>query len=150
LIRAKGKGSILAHLKSKNWAQELEAAYSDNKYHTLLEIEVRVTSEGLKHWKGIGDIIFGYFQIIRNLKSSKKHKLFKELKAIYDIDWNTKTRLEKFFGIFRIFLIFRKTKFYNCKIGRYKCIQQLRRYGFESCSISTKRMADWKGCNFQF
>lgn len=68
LIGHEGPGSILAYIKAKGWANGLGAGGSSLCPGSgIFNISVKLTEDGLKHYKEIVKIIFQYIAMIREL-----------------------------------------------------------------------------------
>lgn len=66
LIGHEGPGSILAHIKAKGWANGLGAGGSSLCPGSgLFNINVKLTEDGLTHYKEVTKIIFQYIAMIR-------------------------------------------------------------------------------------
>ena len=66
LVGHEGPGSILAHLKAKGWANELSAGPSPVCPGTsFFSIGIRLTTEGLKNYRGIIKIVFQYMAMLK-------------------------------------------------------------------------------------
>jgi insulysin len=72
LIGHEGPGSILAYIKAKGWANGLGAgASSPCPGSGLFQISVKLTEDGLKHYKEIVKIIFQYIAMVREVEPRK-------------------------------------------------------------------------------
>ncbi|KAJ4293507.1 metalloprotease [Kalmusia sp. IMI 367209] len=68
LIGHEGPGSILSYIKAKGWANGLGAGGSSICPGSgIFNISVKLTEEGLKHYKDIVKIIFQYIAMVREL-----------------------------------------------------------------------------------
>ena len=66
LIGHEGPGSVLAYLKAKGWANALSAGgHPVCPGSALFMLQVRLTEDGLKHYKDIVKVIFQYFAMLR-------------------------------------------------------------------------------------
>lgn len=67
LIGHEASGSLLAHLKSLGWANELSAGgHTVSKSNALFSIDIDLTEEGLKHNEGVTHIVFQYIEMLKN------------------------------------------------------------------------------------
>jgi len=68
LLGHEGKGSILALLKEKSWADELSVSvgFSDNAQESSLYLGINLTQVGLKHTDEITNLIFQYIRLLQN------------------------------------------------------------------------------------
>lgn len=72
LIGHEGPGSILAHIKTKGWANGLGAGGSSLCPGSgVFNISVKLTEDGLKHYKEIVKIIFQYIAMVREQPPQK-------------------------------------------------------------------------------
>ncbi|KAF2191778.1 LuxS/MPP-like metallohydrolase [Zopfia rhizophila CBS 207.26] len=72
LIGHEGPGSILAYIKAKGWANGLGAGGSSLCPGSgLFNINVKLTEDGLTHYKEVTKIIFQYIAMIRELPPQK-------------------------------------------------------------------------------
>ncbi|KAF2871159.1 Metalloenzyme, LuxS/M16 peptidase-like protein [Massariosphaeria phaeospora] len=72
LIGHEGPGSILAHIKAKGWANSLGAGGSSLCPGSgLFGINIKLTEDGLKHYKEVTKIVFQYIAMIRNQPPQK-------------------------------------------------------------------------------
>jgi len=78
LLGHEGKGSILALLKEKGWADEMSASsgFNNNDQESSLFLGINLTQEGLKHTDAVVDIVFQYIRLMQN--SGVQKWLFKE------------------------------------------------------------------------
>lgn len=67
LIGHEASGSLLAHLKSLGWANELSAGgHTVSKNNALFSIDIDLTEEGLKHHESVTHIAFQYIEMLKN------------------------------------------------------------------------------------
>lgn len=67
LIGHEGSGSLLAHLKSLGWANELSAGgHTVSKSNAFFCIDIDLTDEGLKHHEDVTHTIFQYIEMLKN------------------------------------------------------------------------------------
>ncbi len=68
LLGHEGKGSILALLKEKGWADELSVSvgFSDNAQESSLYLSINLTQKGLKHTDEITNLVFQYIRLLQN------------------------------------------------------------------------------------
>ncbi|CAG5099428.1 Oidioi.mRNA.OKI2018_I69.XSR.g16523.t1.cds [Oikopleura dioica] len=89
------KGSILSYLKQKDWAHEIYAGNSgqaceENKYHSELSIQFRLTEAGLENWEKVVAAVFSYLKMLEALSEDERLRIFNEIKKIEAINWATK------------------------------------------------------------
>ena len=86
LIGDEGKGSLLALLKSLNWAEALSAgSFFANSDDAFFQINIRLTEEGLQQ---TGQIVALTFALINHIeKSGMEQWRFDELKKLSEIDF---------------------------------------------------------------
>jgi insulysin len=66
LLGHEGKGSILAMLKEKHWANELSAGESRSCLDwSSFSLSIDLTPEGLKHWQEVVEVVFAYLALLR-------------------------------------------------------------------------------------
>jgi insulysin len=64
-IGHEGPGSILSYLKRKGWGIELGAGTTTQTQHfSLFDISIKLTVDGLQHYKEILAVVFGYIHTI--------------------------------------------------------------------------------------
>ncbi|MDC9729432.1 MAG: insulinase family protein [Methyloprofundus sp.] len=85
LLGHEGKGSVLALLKAKGWADEMSAStgFSHNQHESSLYLGINLTQEGLNHADAIIDIVFQYIRLMQ--KEGVQKWLFKEQQQMADL-----------------------------------------------------------------
>ena len=85
LLGHEGKGSILALLKEKGWADEMSAStgFSHNSQESSLYLGVNLTQEGLNHTDDVIDIVFQYIHLMQ--RSEVQEWLFREQQQMADL-----------------------------------------------------------------
>lgn len=67
LIGHEGSGSLLAHLKSLGWANELSAGgHTVSKDNAFFNIDIDLTDEGLKNYENVTHTVFQYVEMLKN------------------------------------------------------------------------------------
>lgn len=67
LIGHEGSGSLLAHLKSLGWANELSAGgHTVSKGNAFFCIDIDLTDEGLDNHENVAHIVFQYIEMLKN------------------------------------------------------------------------------------
>src|SRR6202034_3481711 len=92
LIGHEGPGSIMAYIKSKGWANGLSAgAYSVCPGTPgIFNCQIRLTEDGLKHYK---EIVKAFFQYVSLLKETPPQEwIFDEQKGLADVDFKFKQK----------------------------------------------------------
>jgi len=91
LIGHEGPGSILAYLKEKGWANALSAGGSPiTTKAAFFEIDIKLTTDGLKHWKEVVKVVFQYITILRS--QPPQEWILKELQQVAAIDFRFKQK----------------------------------------------------------
>lgn len=91
LIGHEGPGSILAYIKGKGWANGLSAGANDLcPGSAFFSIQVKLTSEGLKHYKEVTKAVFQYLAIIR--ETPPQQWIFDEVKTMTEVDFRFKQK----------------------------------------------------------
>ncbi|EON98117.1 putative a-factor-processing enzyme protein [Phaeoacremonium minimum UCRPA7] len=92
LIGHEGPGSIMSYIKSKGWANGLSAgAYPVCPGSPgLFDCSIRLTQEGLKHYKEIVKVFFQYVSLLR--ESPPQKWIFDEQKGMADVDFKFKQK----------------------------------------------------------
>lgn len=86
LIGHEGKGSILAALKEKGWANGLSCfQYQSYQDFSTFSISITLTDEGVKNTDEIVDCVFAYIGMLR--KEGPKEWIAEECKSIMDMDF---------------------------------------------------------------
>lgn len=86
LLGHEGKGSLLALLKSRGWANGLSAGlgYSDDVQATF-DIKISLSEQGFTHIDEIGELLFAEIKLIR--EKGIKQRYFDELRQLAEIDF---------------------------------------------------------------
>jgi insulysin len=92
LIGHEGPGSIMSYIKSKGWANGLSAgAYSVCPGTPgIFNCQVRLTEDGLKHYKEIVQVFFQYVSLLR--ETPPQEWIFEEQKGLADVDFKFKQK----------------------------------------------------------
>ncbi|XDG00719.1 hypothetical protein ABKA04_000334 [Annulohypoxylon sp. FPYF3050] len=92
LIGHEGPGSIMAYLKSRGWANSLSAgAYSICPgTPDIFDCQIRLTKEGLKHYKEVVKAFFQYVSLLR--QTPPQQWIFDEQKGMSDVDFKFKQK----------------------------------------------------------
>ena len=81
LIGHEGSGSLLAHLKSLGWANELSAGgHTVSKDNAFFSIDIDLTEKGLENYKEVSHIVFQYISMLKN--SLPQESIYLELEDI--------------------------------------------------------------------
>jgi len=96
LIGHEGPGSIMAYIKSKGWANGLSAgAYAVCPGTPgLFECQIRLTPEGLKHYKEIVKVFFQYVALLR--ETEPQQWIFDEQKGMAEVDFKFKQKTQSY------------------------------------------------------
>jgi insulysin len=92
LIGHEGPGSIMSYIKSKGWANGLSAgAYPICPGSLgLFNCQIRLTEDGLKHYKEIVKVFFQYVSLLR--QTPPQEWIFEEQKGLAEIDFKFKQK----------------------------------------------------------
>ncbi|KAI1854932.1 hypothetical protein JX265_002571 [Neoarthrinium moseri] len=92
LIGHEGPGSIMAYIKSKGWANSLSAGAYPICPGTpgIFDCQVRLTKEGLKHYKEVVKVFFQYVALLR--ETPPEEWIFEEQKGMADVDFKFKQK----------------------------------------------------------
>ncbi|KAJ1335357.1 insulysin [Microdochium nivale] len=92
LIGHEGPGSIMSYIKSKGWANTLSAGAYPICPGTpgVFDFQVRLTKEGLIHYKEIVKVFFEYVALLR--ESPPQEWIFEEQKGMADVDFKFKQK----------------------------------------------------------
>lgn len=91
LIGHEGPGSILAYIKAKGWANGLSAGeYDLCPGSALFNIDVKLTPEGLEHYREVAKVIFQYISILR--EGDPQEWIFDEIKGMTEVDFRFKQK----------------------------------------------------------
>ena len=67
LIGHEGNGSLLSHLKTLGWANELSAGgHTVSENNAFFSIAIELTQKGLAHYKDVTHLIFQYIEMLRH------------------------------------------------------------------------------------
>lgn len=92
LIGHEGPGSIMAYIKSKGWANGLSAGtypVCPGSPGTL-SCSVRLTEDGLKHYKEVVKVFFQYISLLR--ENPPQQWIFEEQKGLADVEFKFKQK----------------------------------------------------------
>ncbi|EEA20106.1 hypothetical protein EYB25_007638 [Talaromyces marneffei] len=91
LIGHEGPGSILSYIKAKGWANGLSAgAMSVGPGSAFFTISVRLTEDGLTHYKEIVKIIFQYIAMIKERAPEKW--IYDEMQNLAEVEFRFKQK----------------------------------------------------------
>ena len=91
LLGHEGPGSVLAYLKEKGWATSLSAgAYPVCPGSAFFEMEIRLTTEGLKQYPEIVKTVFHYISIMQ--ENPPLEWMFDEMKNMTEVDFRFKQK----------------------------------------------------------
>ncbi|KAI0408675.1 peptidase M16 inactive domain-containing protein [Xylaria palmicola] len=92
LIGHEGPGSIMAYIKSKGWANSLSAGAYNVCPGTpgIFDCQVRLTKEGLKHYKEVAKVFFQYVSLLR--QTPPQEWIFNEQKEMADVEFKFKQK----------------------------------------------------------
>ncbi|KAI0128922.1 peptidase M16 inactive domain-containing protein [Xylariales sp. AK1849] len=92
LIGHEGPGSIMSYIKTKGWANSLSAGAYPICPGTpgVFDCQVRLTKEGLKHYKEIVKVFFQYVSLLR--ETPPQEWIFEEQKGMADVDFKFKQK----------------------------------------------------------
>lgn len=91
LIGHEGPGSILAYIKAKGWATELSAGSTDVcPGSAFFNISIRLTEDGLKHYREVVKVVFQYISLIKERAPEKW--IFDEMKNLSEVDFRFKQK----------------------------------------------------------
>lgn len=93
LIGHEGPGSIMAYIKAKGWASGLSAGAYPICPGTpgLFNCVIRLTEEGLIHYKEVVKVFFQYIALLR--ESAPLEWIFMEQKGMADVDFKFKQKM---------------------------------------------------------
>ncbi|RDW59715.1 LuxS metallohydrolase [Coleophoma cylindrospora] len=93
LIGHEGPGSIMSYIKSKGWANGLSAgAYSVCPgTRGMFSCQIRLTEDGLLHYKEIVKVFFQYVSLLR--ETPPQEWIFQEQKGMADVDFKFKQKI---------------------------------------------------------
>jgi len=86
LIGHEGPGSILSYIKAKGWATELSSgSYPLCPGSAFFTVDIKLTPEGLKHYREVIKTVFQYISIVR--ESGPQEWIFDEVKGMAEVDF---------------------------------------------------------------
>lgn len=92
LIGHEGSGSLLAHLKTLGWANELSAGgHTVSEGNAVFTIDIDLTKEGLKKYQEVARIAFQYIEMLR--VSLPQDWIYFELEAISRANFKFKQKM---------------------------------------------------------
>ena len=92
LIGHEGSGSLLAHLKTLGWANELSAGgHTVSEGNAVFTIDIDLTKEGLKKYQEVAKIAFQYIEMLR--VSLPQDWIYFELEAISRANFKFKQKM---------------------------------------------------------
>ncbi|EDO18726.1 hypothetical protein Kpol_1055p83 [Vanderwaltozyma polyspora DSM 70294] len=92
LIGHEGSGSILSHLKTLSWANELSAGgHTVSKDNAFFSIDIDLTENGFQHYKEIVHIVFQYIEMLKI--SLPQERIFLELQDIANASFKFKQKV---------------------------------------------------------
>lgn len=93
LIGHEGPGSIMSYIKSKGWANGLSAGAYPICPGTpgIFSCQIRLTEDGLLHYKEIVKVFFQYVSLLR--ESPPQEWIFEEQKGMADVDFKFKQKI---------------------------------------------------------
>ncbi len=90
LIGHESAGSILAQLKDKGWATQLDCncsprvgGYENNTACTLLVVQIQLTSSGLHDWRFVAGLVYEYIGVLE--REGPQKWVFDEMKRLHAI-----------------------------------------------------------------
>jgi insulysin len=91
LLGHEGPGSVLAYLKEKGWANGLGAGASPLcPGSAFFSLSVRLTEEGLKHYREVTEVIFQYIAMLK--ETPPQEWVYEELKKMSEVDFRFKQK----------------------------------------------------------
>lgn len=92
LIGHEGPGSIMSYIKGKGWANSLSAGAYPVCPGTpgLFDCQIRLTTEGLKHYKEIVKVFFEYISLLK--ETPPQEWIFEEQKGLADVAFRFKQK----------------------------------------------------------
>jgi insulysin len=96
-IGHEGPGSILSYLKKKGWGTELSAGTgTQSQYFSLFEISIKLSEDGVPHYKEILSIVFGYINtIFRKSSHEEKHRIRREMSMMEDLNFRFRSKVRE-------------------------------------------------------
>jgi insulysin len=94
LVGHEGEGSILSVLKKLGWAEALVAGGRNQADHSLFQVSIELSREGLDHINEIVDIIYAYLALIKDHGVSQE--LAQELTVLGDLAFRFKDKEDPF------------------------------------------------------
>ncbi|KAI1267360.1 peptidase M16 inactive domain-containing protein [Xylariaceae sp. FL1019] len=92
LIGHEGPGSLMAYVKSKGWGNSLSAGAYPVCPGTpgIFDVQIRLTKEGLKHYKEVVKAFFQYISLL--LQTPPEQWIFDEQKEMADVEFKYKQK----------------------------------------------------------
>lgn len=91
LIGHEGPGSVLAYLKEKGWANGLSSGgYDLCPGSGLFHVSIKLTPEGLKHYKEVTTTVFQYISILQ--ETGPQQWIFEEMKGMSEVNFRFKQK----------------------------------------------------------
>ena len=94
LVGHEGQGSILSYLKGRGWAENLMAGGRTQADHTLFQVTIDLSPEGVKHVNDIISVVYAYIALIKDHGISKE--LYHELTVLGDLAFRFKDKEDPF------------------------------------------------------
>jgi len=95
LIGHEGAGSILSLLKSRGWAQSLNAgAHHSETCVALFSVSMELTEEGMNHVEDIVQTVYQYISMIRGCDSETWRAVFTEVADVASMSFRFKSKEE--------------------------------------------------------
>ena len=96
-IGHEGPGSILSFLKKKGWGTELSAGTgTQSQYFSLFEISIKLSEDGVPHYKEILSVVFGYINtIFRQSGKDERLRIRKEITMIEDLNFRFRSKIRE-------------------------------------------------------
>lgn len=93
LLNHDGDGSLLFHLREKNWVKSLSASVDfgmSGRSFTTFCISMNLTAEGLQHTDDIATSLFQYLKLIRD--SGPQHSVFEDIQSVRSLRFRMKPK----------------------------------------------------------
>ena len=92
-----GPGSILSYLKKQGWGTELSAGTgTQSQYFSLFEISIKLSEDGVPHYKEILSIVFGYINtIFRKSAREERLRIRKEITMMEDLNFRFRSKIRE-------------------------------------------------------
>ena len=94
-IGHEGPGSVLSYLKRKGWGTELSAGTgTQSQYFSLFEISIKLSEDGVPHYKEILSLIFGYVNtIFRKSPREVLQRIRAEMSMMEDLNFRFRSKV---------------------------------------------------------